>query len=517
MGAAQPEEEELSLGAEGRIDEKCVRFEAAWKAGSQPRLEEYLAETADQERAALLRELLRLELHYRSPAPGLDECQRRFPEHTALVREEYLRAFPQQAVERPAELTLTVIAGPHTGQSFPFTGHDTFIVGRSKRAHFRLSPARGKDLRVSRFHFMVEVNPPLCQVLDMNSHNGTWVNGARVTRAGLKDGDVIKAGHSLIRVELASPVEERTAAWSGNLAAGPVPVAVPPLPAPAKGPAVEGIPQPIPGYLLLGELGRGGMGVIYLARREADGSAVALKCIKPAVAAKRKHVERFFREARILQELKHPHIVPFLEMGEAGGQLFFAMEYVPGSNARALLREKGPLPVRSAVRLVNQMLLALAHAHGRGFVHRDVKPDNVLIEEAPGRKVVKLADFGLARAYQASQLSGLTLQNEMGGTMGFMPPEQITDFRSAKPASDQYASAATLYNLLTGHGLYDFPADVAVQLALILHDDPVAIRARRADLGEDLAGVIHRALARDPGDRYPDVEAFRQALLPFAR
>src|SRR5262245_19327028 len=237
MGAAHPEEEGLSLAAEERIDKACVRFEAAWKGGRRPRLEEFLAGTAGPEREALLRELFRLELHYCAPpAPGLEECQKRFPEHAALIREEYLRAFSQQPAKRPVALTLTVIAGPHTGQSFPFTGHDTFIVGRSKRAHFQLSPAQGKDRHVSRFHFMVEVNPPLCQVLDMKSRNGTWVNGARVTRAGLKHGDVIKAGHSLIRVDLAGPAEEDTGDWPGGCDVEAAPAAMPPPPVPAKGP-----------------------------------------------------------------------------------------------------------------------------------------------------------------------------------------------------------------------------------------------------------------------------------------
>jgi eukaryotic-like serine/threonine-protein kinase len=181
------------------------------------------------------------------------------------------------------------------------------------------------------------------------------------------------------------------------------------------------------------------------------------------------------------------------------------------------LRERGPLPIREAVRITCQMLSALAYAHANGFVHRDIKPANILLAEMGEKKSVKLADFGLARVYQASRLSGLTMQGEVGGTLAFMPPEQITDFRKVKPAADQYSAAAALYNLLTGQLLFDFPKTSSQQFAQILQDDPVPIRQRRADLPEELAAVIHKALAKAPEARFSDVRTFRTMLMPFAR
>jgi serine/threonine-protein kinase len=163
-----------------------------------------------------------------------------------------------------------------------------------------------------------------------------------------------------------------------------------------------------------------------------------------------------------------------------------------------------------------QALAGLAHAHAAGFVHRDVKPQNLLVGRGRGSRVVKVADFGLARAFETSGLSGLTLHGEVGGTPAFMAPEQVTHYREVRPAADQYSAAATLYYLLTGKYAFEFPQDVGARLVVVLTDTPVPIRARRPDLPAGLADAVHKAMARDPADRYPDVITFRSALLPFA-
>src|SRR5262249_44289157 len=129
---------------------------------------------------------------------------------------------------------------------------------------------------------------------------------------------------------------------------------------------------------------------------------------------------------------------------------------------------------------------------------------------------VRVADFGLARKYQASQLSGLTMAGALGGTVAYMPPEQILDFRNVQPAADQYSAAATLYTLLTGGFVYDLPRELQKQLVLILQEDPVQIRQRRSEIPKELAGVIHRALAREPHERFADAAAMCAALRPFA-
>jgi serine/threonine-protein kinase len=263
------------------------------------------------------------------------------------------------------------------------------------------------------------------------------------------------------------------------------------------------------------KLGEGGMGVVHKARRCSDGQIVAIKSVLPAVAPSADALGRFKREIVILRKLTHPHIVRFLDAGEANGLLYFVMEYVDGPSASALVKKEGPLAPARAVELVAQLLEALGHAHRQGFVHRDVKPGNVLLAREAGREVLKLADFGLARAYQESALSGLTMAGALGGTPGFMPPEQVSDFHSARPAADQYATAATLYFLLTGEAIYEPAANQMELLLRILDTEPRPLRNPPAGppVPPKVREVLCRALARDPAQRFPDVPAMREALL----
>ena len=456
------------------------------------------------------------------------------------------------------------------GRTFTFTQHDTFIVGRSERAHFRLSM---KDKYFSRNHFLIEVNPPHCRLLDLGSRNGTFLNGVRVTAADLQDGHVIKAGQTVIQVaiqkaEAASPLPETVVqqapprrapvadgltpstidfparkADAGTPSTAPPPVASPRAPATPKAPpplmptvlgqaasgprscpacgaaagaapmsqsplcpacelAAQEHPQSIAGYRTIRELGRGGMGVVELALRLADGRAVALKTIIPQSTASKTDVARFLREASILRELDHPHIVAFRDMGESNGSFYFAMDYVRGVNAGRLLQPfPDGLPVRRTVGLICQLLEALEYAHARQFVHRDIKPSNLMVEDATDaaatrREVLKLGDFGLARMYESASFSGLTMQGDYGGTFAFMPPEQITEFRESRPTNDVYAVGATLYNLLTGRYVYDFPSQIERKVLMLLQDEPVPICSRRRDIPPAVAEIIHRSLAR---------------------
>jgi serine/threonine-protein kinase len=402
-------------------------------------------------------------------------------------------------------ITLTVQAGPQVGRSFIFDTHDTFLVGRGEDVHFRLPD----DPSMSRKHFLLEVNPPLCRLQDLRSRTGTSVNGRRIESVELSNGDIIHAGSTVFLVSIETAGDDdpnRTVA-------------------PLSGQALPDLPwrehpelPTVPGYEVRREVSRGGMGVVFEAIRRSDGTLVAIKTLLPNAAPSRVGIERFLREARILQDLSHPNIVSFLDMGEVSGLLWFAMEYVNGPDLSRYARATGPFEIAEGVRLGLQLLDALTYAHAKRFVHRDIKPSNILLTPAQeGRSLLKLSDFGLARTYQASQISGLTMTGTSGGTPIYMSPEQVRHFRDVKPTADQYSAAATIYYMLTGNTVFDPDSGGYMTVMLqVLEAKLVPITERRPDIPPGLAQAIHRALKPRPDERFADVHEFARAIKPFA-
>ena len=441
---------------------------------------------------------------------------------------------------------LDVLQGPRQGRSFVFDRHDTFIVGRSRFVHCPMP----EDSALSRDHFLIEINPPRCEIRDLGSTNGTFVNERRIERVRLNSGDRIAAGQSVFRVRVeagsgsddlsgsAPPAENpvdtvsldvngRPIVCTGCGAPAPPDVDVAGGPDPLPGEPLNwlcsacrneaaSVPQPVPHYTTLRELGRGAMGVVYQARHNQTGRLVALKLIVPESAAARSAVDRFLREMSVISQLKHPNIVEWLEQGMTRGQFWFAMEYVQGTNLESIANaEPGKYPVHQACRMACQVLKGLEQAHSLGFVHRDIKPENILIGRAPEGLVAKISDFGLAKSFRGLGLSGLTFSGEMRGTVPFMPPEQMLDFKTVTPAGDLYATAATLYYLLSCQFIYDQVTEGGDLIRMLLEEPPVPILKRRADVPPKLAAVLEKCLARDPKDRYPTATAMRQALRPF--
>ncbi len=434
---------------------------------------------------------------------------------------------------------LDVVQGPRRGQSFVFDRHDTFIVGRSRFVHCPMP----EDTALSRDHFLVEVNPPRCELRDLGSTNGTFVNDAKVDRVRLNPGDKVAAGQSVfaIRIEGESGDGE---AGAKNKTVALVPGAAtftcaacgmkaPPgvdIASDADGSFSDSIewlcdlcrgeiatsPQPVPTYTTIRQLGRGGMGVVFQARNNQSGRMVALKLIVPESAATRSAIDRFLREMSVISQLKHPNIVEWLEQGMNRGQFWFTMEYVAGTNLEALANaEPGRYPINQACRMASQVLKGLEHAHALGIVHRDIKPENILIGQSPAGLVAKISDFGLAKSFRGLGLSGLTFSGEMRGTVPFMPPEQMLDFKAVQPIGDLYSTAATLYYLISGKFIYDEVSEGGDLIRMLLEEPPVPIEARRSDVPLALANVLARGLARDPADRYPTAAALRRAIRPF--
>ena len=261
-----------------------------------------------------------------------------------------------------------------------------------------------------------------------------------------------------------------------------------PAPGPGFHPSLEELAALFPQYDLQRQLGRGGMGVVYLARQKSLNRMVAIKILDPARARDARFAERFAHEAELLARLSHPHIVTIHDFGQAGGLFYLVMEYVDGVNLRDLLRA-GRLDPARALAILPPVCDALQYAHDHGIVHRDIKPENLLLDRA-GR--VKIADFGIAA------LAGT--DGGRAGTPPYMAPEQDSEGAKVDHRADIFALGAVLYEMLTG----ERPAT-----------DPVP-PSRKGSLDARLDEVVMRALQRDPGLRYQRADDVRTRVETIA-
>lgn len=258
------------------------------------------------------------------------------------------------------------------------------------------------------------------------------------------------------------------------------------------------------------ELARGGMGIVYVARDVALGRRVALKVLSFDRGMTVRSAERFKREARMVADLEHPNIVPVYRVGERGGVLFIAMKLVDGRSLDAIIAEQGALSTAVALHLLRGATRALAWAHERGIVHRDVKSANLLIDH-DGRVLV--SDFGVA--LRASDVT-LTLDGALIGTPAYMSPEQCTGKR-AGPQSDQYSLGIVAFEVVTG--VVPFASDTLAGFIRHHLESPVAdIRLARDDLPPGLIAIIERTLTKDPAERFPTTRDMLRAVetLPFS-
>jgi serine/threonine protein kinase len=253
----------------------------------------------------------------------------------------------------------------------------------------------------------------------------------------------------------------------------------------------------IAGYRIESVLGRGGMGVVYLAEQVALGRKVALKVLAPELAGDPKFRERFLRESRLAASIEDPNILPVHEAGESGGALFIAMRYVRGTDLRRLIDEEGPLPPDRVVSVLTQVASALDAAHAEGLIHRDVKPGNVLVVPGTPDKVY-LADFGLTR--RASSDSGLTGTGQFVGTLDYAAPEQFTG-EPLTPRTDVYSLGCVAYECLVGEPPFPRDREAAV-LHAHLHEPPPRPTAKRPELPEAIDAVVAKAMAKKPKERY---------------
>lgn len=258
-------------------------------------------------------------------------------------------------------------------------------------------------------------------------------------------------------------------------------------------------------YAIERELGRGGMGAVYLARDLALDRLVAIKVLPPELAVRHELRERFLRESRTTAAFSHPHIVPVHAIVEQPQLLGFVMGYVEGESVTAWVARTGPLSARDALRLLREVAWGLSYAHGRGIIHRDVKPDNILIERATGRALV--TDFGIARS---SAAQGLTAVGEVVGTPQFMSPEQAAG-DSLDGRTDLYSLGVVAWYALTGKPPFEATSAGAV-MAMHLTQALPPLGPLRPDLPRVLVDVVERSLAKDPARRFQTGEEFVSAL-----
>jgi len=267
-------------------------------------------------------------------------------------------------------------------------------------------------------------------------------------------------------------------------------------------------------YDIVRLLGRGGMGAVYLAHELALDRDVAIKVLPPDQANTTEMRERFKREARTAARLSHPNIVPLHTFGEVSGLLYFVMGYIPGESLAVRLKRQGTMEPEEARTLLAGVCDGLAYAHKQGVVHRDIKPDNILIDAESG--VPLLTDFGISKApFAEPQLTTaqLTTAGQLMGTPHYMSPEQAMGRSDVGPRSDLYSLGVVAFEMLSGQRPFQAETPLDAMTQRLTHAAP-KLRSVAAEVGADLGVAINRCLEKEPQDRWTDARALREALLP---
>lgn len=429
-------------------------------------------------------------------------------------------------------ISLQVRQGSLVNRIWNFDSHDACIIGRHGKCQICL-PSDEAHKTVSRHHALLEINPqstpPLARIRDFGSRNGTYVNGEKIgARAknsspedgrkqtfperDLKDGDLIRVGDTTFQITM--PIVSTPGTLLPQKPLSGVSDFLDKLleEAPQQFPVASPLGSHFPdigGYRIERELGRGGMGAVYLAQR-GDEAPVALKVMLPRTATNERAQKQFMREIEISCALNHPNVVPLLDMGQEGEAFFFTLELCEeGSLSDYFGNRSAPPNVVESFYIALEVLDGLEYLanvpiqarladgtmkNATGIVHRDLSLQNVLLKRSDdGELVAKISDVGLGKAFEAAGLSGLTMTGHAAGKPIWMPRQQLSNYRFAKPEVDIWAAAAMLYFLLSGYAPRDFP-DEDNSWSVVLNNMVVPIRDRIPECPEPIALVIDRAL-----------------------
>jgi eukaryotic-like serine/threonine-protein kinase len=422
---------------------------------------------------------------------------------------------------------LRVVSGPagQTGHTQECDVGQTVVIGGSRRANLCIL----LDKFMSGRHCSVEAREMFCRVVDLDSSNGTKVNGVRIEIAWAEDGDLIMVGTSEIKVDRIVPthcldckIDVSAISDSDGRASELKDVALYLCePCAQRRWDQANIPSPTLGqYYKLKFLGMGAFGEVFSAWHKTTGRLVALKLLRPRDAtqnAEELHhvIKEFNRERRVLSKLKHPGIVRWFESGEFEGREYLASELMLGGDLSQQVKRGGqlvPLAPQLAVGYLISALEALDFVHEQGIIHRDIKPQTLLLTPRPGepRPVLKIGDFGLAKYYEdgGTDLAGAGAAGRC--TPGFAPPEQLFDYKNVRAPADVYAMGVTLYYLLTA----SCPVDLnQAPLDIIRDTRRTPVREKNRGVPEDLARVVDRAVHPDINIRFQTAADLRAGLL----
>ncbi len=285
-------------------------------------------------------------------------------------------------------------------------------------------------------------------------------------------------------------------------------------------PPAETLPPDLagnPDYEIKQELGRGGMGVVYLAHNRLMARDEVLKVMSRHLMERPGVVDRFLREIRAVATLRHPNIVTAYHATRVGESIMFAMEYVEGLDLARMVKAKGPMRIANACNFIYQAALGLQHAHEKGMIHRDIKPGNMMLAPKGDRATIKILDFGLAKVTREQKVdAALTSEGQALGTPDFIAPEQIVDAQSADIRADIYSLGGTLYYLLAGRPPFEAASLYDMYQAHISREaDPLNLV--RPEVPAELAALVAKMMAKDPARRFQTPAEVAEALRRFSR
>lgn len=377
---------------------------------------------------------------------------------------------------------LRVLTGDKMGAEYPLSNVRT-IIGRELTCNLVL-----EEPVLSRRHCSISKESQKYFLTDLNSKNGTYLNGSKVLKQNIEVGDIIRIGNTRLEFNMGEQEEVNKSEFTVKKHDVERDSYSDPL-----------IGKKIKQYKIVEKIGEGGMGAVYKVWDEENEIWTAMKVMSKSAAMEEDQVQRFKREFETGQELIHPNIVQVLNFGEYKDTFYLVMELVEGHGLQEILDLRGRLSPRGALKVAVQVARALEYSYSLNIIHRDIKPDNILITP---QGVVKLLDLGLAKKIkETAGAASITQRGEGIGTLHYMAPEQTIDARSADQRADIYSLGATLYHMISGNPPFDAEG-IWEFVELIQNAQPKPLTEIVEDLNRDIWKVVEKALRKKKENRY---------------